>query len=581
MHWKSCIPALMCVLIAVGMTGPAWVAQEPSLIGLWEGLDLSGSVWAHWWTADALARGASPFIGTHSYLPVGLSPVFQYNLLDAILGAPWLWLADTRLGYNLACVAGLTSTGLAAYFLARTSGAQRSGALLSALIIESSSFVALELETGRISQVTLVFFLLALAFLIRAIERPSDKASAVGLGLTAAGTALVYWYYGFALLLAFTVLLIGQRKVLNKGHLWTLALGGGIASLLTVPFVLDLMSQWSSLPGVLRGGSHAAMIEQGREIAILNSRWLLWPIVAAEGVDKHQLGLLTVGLTALAIRTRTLRWKSWAALATVGWLLAMGPLLQTFSETTEISLPFGWLQALLPTFDRMWWPYRFEVLTLIPCAILAGHALDGWVQGRKRPVLWLGGALILSLVDAPLRSDSLPIESSQPPHVEPELYNDIDGPIFTTPVRPRRGSAERLMYAQTMHGQPTQNGDGEHINGHTPPGYDAWMDESRLVQVLTTLLTKGSVQSTVAPDDVEVLLDAGFEYVAADATIYEGPNGKNWAATHGRVFEAIWGRPSRVTRTGAVWKISPIQDEVVIDVEYARGTERATRRRSR
>jgi hypothetical protein len=323
------------------------------------------------------------------------------------------------------------------------------------------------------------------------------------------------------------------------------------------------------------------MIEQGREIAILNSRWLLWPLMAAEGVDKHQLGLLTIGLTALAIRTRTLRWKSWTAMATVGWLLAMGPFLQTFSESTTISLPFGWLQWLLPTFDRMWWPYRFEILTLIPCAILAGHALDGWIQGRKRPVLWLGGALVLSLVDAPLRSDSLPIETSQPPNVQSDLYRDVDGPIFTTPVRPRRAEAERLLYAQTVHGQPTQNGDGEHINGHTPPGYDAWMDESRLVQVLTTLLIEGSVQSTVTPNDVEVLLDAGFEYAAADATIYEGSNGKNWAATHSRVFEAIWGRAHRVTRSGAIWQISPIQDEVVIDVEYARGTDRATRRRAR
>ena len=212
---------------------------------------------------------------------------------------------------------------------------------------------------------------------------------------------------------------------------------------------------------------------------------------------------------------------------------------------------------------------------------LAGHALDGWVKERKRPGLWLGGALVLSLIDAPLRSDSLPIESSLPPGVESELYNGIDGPIFTTPVRPRRAEAERLMYAHTMHGQPTQNGDGEHINGHTPPGYDAWMEESQLVQVLTTLITKGSVKSTVTPADVELLLDAGFEYVAADATIYEGPNGKNWAATHGRVFEALWGRAQRVTRTGAIWQISPIQGEVVIDVEYARGTERATRRRSR
>ena len=577
MSWKSCIPALMCLLIAVGMTGPVWVAQEPSLVGLWEALDLSGSVWAHWWTADALARGANPFVGTHSYLPFGLNPVFQYNLLDAIVGAPWVWLAGIRLGYNLACVAALTCTGMAGYHLARTTGATRSGALLSALVIESSSFVALELETGRISQITLVFFLLGLAFLVRVIDRPTDHKQAVGLGLSAAATALVYWYHGFALVLASAIVLIGHRKALTKTHLFAIGLGGAIASLLTLPFAMDLVNQWSTLPGVLRGGTSAAMVEQGREIALMNSRWFFWPLIGTDGVDKHQLGLVTIGLTALAIRNRVPQWKSWTAVATVGWLLAMGPVLQP----TDIGLPFGWLQAFLPTFDRMWWPYRFEILTLIPCAILAGHALDGFIEGRKQPTLWLGGALVLSLVDAPLRTDSLPVQSSPAPQVVADLYQDIDGPIFTTPVRPGRAVAERLLYAQTVHSQPTQNGDGEHINGHTPSGYSAWMDESGLVQVLTTLVTKGSVQATVTPDDVDVLLDAGFEFAATDANVYEESNGKNWAATHGRVFEAIWGRPHRVTRAGSIWRISPIQDEGIIDVHYVRGNGRATRRRTR
>ena len=581
MSWKSCIPALMCLLIAIGMTGPVWVSQDPSLVGLWEALDLSGSVWTHWWTADALARGTNPFVGTHSFLPFGLKPVFQYNLLDAIIGAPWVWLAGVQHGYNLACVTALTTTGLAAYHLARTTGITRSGALLSALIIESSSFVALELETGRISQVTLVFLLLALAFLIRVIERPHDNAQAIGLGLAAAATALVYWYFGFALVLASIILLIGHRKALTQRHLLALGLGGAIASLLTLPFAVDLMGQWNTLPGVLRGGTNAAMVEQGREIAIMNGRWFLWPIIGSEGVNKHQLGLITLGLTALSVRNRVPQWKSWIAVATVGWLLAMGPVLQGFNEPTEISLPFGWLQMFLPTFDRMWWPYRFEILTLIPCAVLAGHALDGLVKGRKRPTLWLGSALVLSLIDAPLRTDSLPVQSSPAPDIQAELYQDIDGPIFTTPVRPGRAEAERLLYAQTIHGQPTQNGDGEHISGHTPPGYDDWMDESRLVGVLTTLASKGSVQSTLTPEDVDVLLDAGFEYAAADASIYTQSNGKNLAATHGRVFEAIWGRPQRVTRSGAIWKISPIQDEVIIDVQYVRGNDRSTRRVTR
>ena len=95
--------ALMIVVygvLAVGMTLPAWTADAPMIVGEASGLDLTGSIWAHWWAADALQRGVSPFVGDYSFFPSGVSPLLQYNLLDAIIHAPLVAMMGPRLGYN-------------------------------------------------------------------------------------------------------------------------------------------------------------------------------------------------------------------------------------------------------------------------------------------------------------------------------------------------------------------------------------------------------------------------------------------------------------------------------------------------
>ena len=99
---RPVLAVLVCAFLTLGMTWPAWVADTPSFIGHWDALDLPGSVWAHWWVQHAIASGASPFTDTVSFWPVGLDPVLQYNLLDALMGAPWIALFGVVDGYNLA-----------------------------------------------------------------------------------------------------------------------------------------------------------------------------------------------------------------------------------------------------------------------------------------------------------------------------------------------------------------------------------------------------------------------------------------------------------------------------------------------
>lgn len=575
----------VCLALSIWMTWPVWWTQEPSLVGHWDALDLPGSAWAHWWVADTLARGVNPFVDTVSFHPFGLNPVLQYNLLDAVVGAPWVWLAGPRVGYNLATVTALTTTGLAAYALARNSGLMRAGALFAAITIQSSSAVALELYEGRISQVLLAFFLLSLTALLRILRNDPTVRMAIGLGLASAATALVYWYSGLFLLLTAAIVLRSHSNKLTPSRWKMLGLSALIGLGLTLPFVVDLFQQWDTLPGMTRGAADSigsanfVSLKTGREVAIENSRWPFWPLYSRANQEAgHQIGILTMVLVGFAVRWKLPNKQAWLGVAGMGWVMALGPVLHGYSSTTTIGLPFGWMQNHLPTFSRMWWPQRFEVLTAIGFALIAGLALDRFIENRKHTRWWIFAALLLSVVDAPIRSGVLPVRASPVPQTNEALYEGLDGALLTTPAFPSVGILNRLRWIQTVHGLPIQNGNGEHIPGHRPDGYTEWIEANGILSALDGLHRTRSLKTRIEPADVQDLLDAGFRYAVADPAAYWDGTGRNWTVTHGRLFEPLWGRPIRLIRGGAVWKITPIEQGIDVEVEYAQGKARQLRR---
>jgi hypothetical protein len=86
------------------------------------------------------------------------------------------------------------------------------------------------------------------------------------------------------------------------------------------------------------------------------------------------------------------------------------------------------------------------------------------------------------------------------------------------------------------------------------------------------------MQARIEPADVQDLLDAGFRYAVADPAAYWDGTGRNWTVTHGRFFEQLWGRPIRLVKGAAVWKITPIEQGIDVEAEYAQGSARQLRR---
>ena len=546
-------------VLAVGMTLPAWTADAPMILGEASGLDLTGSVWAHWWAADALQRGASPFVGDYSFFPSGVSPLLQYNLLDAIIHAPLVAMMGLRIGYNLACVLVLVSTGWAAHRLGQAAGASHSAAVLTGVLVQASSFVALELHCGRISQAMLVFLLLALSNAVRMLRGEHATGFAVATGVLAAAAALVYWYYGAALLLAGVVILALGRASLDRGSLRAIGIAAVTGLSLTLPLVYALWDSWAQLPGIERADA-ASIIEA-------NSRGLLWPVLNADPVFGHQLSLVALLLAGVALWRGSRDGRTWGAMAVLGWVLALGP-------GGEGGLPFDWLQTLIPGMDRMWWPYRFEVLAVVGVAVLAGLGLDRLLTHRSRQGGWVVLAVLACTLDAPVRSGLLPITASTLPEYTEGLYPESSGALLTVPLNPSPSEAERLMLFQIQHGQPIPVGDGAHIPSHVPHAQDEWSSTNALLSALRDLQARGAVRATIQSEDVAALMRDGFTHAVVDPAVFDAARALPMGAAYSEVFRALWGEPVRTTRGGGTWEVQPLAETVVLDVVLRRGSER-------
>ena len=179
---------------ALVQTRNAFFSPVAVILGGADEPDWTGTLWTYWWTWKALLSGANPTVASHNLFPVGLDPVAQYNLLDALL-LGWLVpvVGPTR-GYNLCGLLVLMLAGWTGMTMARHLGATRWAAVCTGLLLQSSTMVTVEVTGGRLSQALLPFAGLAFVGLLRLFRTETDRAHAVRTGLFTAGTALVYWY---------------------------------------------------------------------------------------------------------------------------------------------------------------------------------------------------------------------------------------------------------------------------------------------------------------------------------------------------------------------------------------------------
>lgn len=569
------LACLACLAMALAQTWDAWTAARPVLIGGGLEPDWTGTAWAWWWTWEALLRGLDPFAGAWNLVPVGHEPVAQYNLVDGLLfGWALHFIGPTR-GYNLGCLLILATTGAAGVRLARVAGATWWASLVAGLALQCSSFASTELQRGRVGQVMMVFFVLALAETIRLCRSEGATGQALITGLLAALTALSYWFYAlFLALAAFPFAIAGLRR--RPRHV-ALHLTAAVACCVVVclPAVAALAAAGTDLPGFTRPYTEGMPPLQwtggdvGMAMAMGDSPEPWWPLsnTGAVGVQRRP-GLVLLVFVGLAVaapwrdRSRP-RWP-WVAAALLGYAFSLGPWPKIGPESW-LALPTPWLlaEAVVPYFNRLWWPRRFETVVLLATLPLAALALGELPWRRLAQVS--GAALLLELW---LVLDCWPITVDAPPHYDPQLYTGLDtadpaSALLTLPLGAPVKDSRFALWMQVVHGHPISSGLGDHLPGHRPPAWLAWIEANPFTDALYDAAQGPLRARTVPAASLQDLQDAGLGWVVLDPQVLPAHGRAGWVRRYTTLVTAALGEPD-LTRPGggARWRITVPQDAV-------------------
>ena len=566
------LPHIIYLLIAFIVCSPAWL-NEGHLIGGGDQPDWTGTAWAYWWTGHSLEHGHNPFDGTFNYFPIGQQPVAQYNLLDAFLAYPFLKLFGLYTGYNLFATMVVYTTAFGMHFLARVAGASLLPALFAGIAIETSGFLLLELQHGRLSQAMLVFWLIGLAGIVKISRGEGSWKWSIGTGICVAATSLTYWYWGLFFVFAAIPIWLSEFFLWDRKR-WKEILGAAATALvICLPYVFALMRDYETLPGVVRNlepwMDYGALSNQdfGLAMGIKQSHWPLWPLFHIDvDPDDKRIALVPLLIGGYACFQTLPEKRRWVAILLIGYILTLGPYLKWMDKTPfQIPLPYLALYEYMPFFQRFWWPQRLELLVLVGLSILAALQMERWflyLPKRGRTIAILG--ILFVLIDTPIRNNYFPVESHPPRRFQPRLYAGMKGPIITLPILSPNEISRHVLWLQTHHEQPILGGLGDHISSHRPSGFDNYVQSRNVLKALSEISVGSFNQVTIDPEDVDQIIEDGFEWIVVDPANFSPGLEAKWAFAFSSFCTQVWGTPSTQAAGGYGWKITKLHQPILI-----------------
>lgn len=502
--------------------------QSPSdrIVGNWMHPDCLGNHWLLVWVAEQTLGFESLLHNSSYYAPIGDAPWLAGNgsqgLLYSLFHAALSWPQSSTFFLFFVC----SFNNLAAYILARSLGAHRWSALILLSVMGCSPYIAQELSSGRFSQADLGFFLLSLALFFRILERPSRVLAAL-LGLCAALTSLLYFYYGFFLLLVGApVLIVRSLRREPIPRAFYEACGFGV--LLLLPLVGLFAANWEGIPGSTEtfphpesyGDSSGASLKyflfgETRFVGFCQSLpvLLLFLAALAQGAHRRFAGLLLAGGLA--------------------WWLCLGP-------TAGL---YNWIYGLHPFLERFWWPYRHCIIVATLLGAVACFGLPPRLAEKKWPVLLVIAALPVSLdlqgVRYQAKSSVLTL-----PHPLYEKLQRMEGEILLqTPLHPERTTSQVPLIAQLTHKKRLINGHAPWVERVRPPEWDKLLESNSFFSALVAY-EAGEIDGEVAfaEEDLETLKSMGLRYLVVDQELYVLPL-KSLSVGTRAAFQKLFGPP--------------------------------------
>jgi hypothetical protein len=536
---------LLCLLLVGAVFGPSLPLLHDHLLGV-EYVDHYGTQWFYWFVEHQLETGQGMGHTDLYFHPWG-KDIFLHtgvNVLDGYLALPFRRILGPTLGYNLFVLLGLSSAGLAFWFLAREFTEDRWIALLSSVLFALSPFVLFELVEGRPTQAVLTLPVLFLLFVFRSGSRPGLLAPVLA-GLFLALTGYQYWFYAFfgGMVCAAHGLHRIWRPPEDSGGRWRQlgrhALIAAVALVITAPVgvpLVTLAAEAGNVPGLLdvdRWGLFASppITAEDQTIGLF-----LWqPLRRFAGFYVIEAGpqerLLSqailvplcsfVALAALIWRPGKLPRGALVAMILMAGLLAMGPIF-IVHKTVLPNPVFLVLVKSIGFLKRLWWPARAASYLAILLG-LAVVALLAWAKARgPRFQLVVASGLTIGWGVELIQSDVLPYPAWN--DAIPAGYRCLaHGPPGAIMELPYSWTQAHLYY-QTAHARPIMGGMLENNPVFTPAEFTELCDENAFVSELFAAAKLNRVDPQWPEADAQAIHDLGYRYVVAqkDAFFHDG-----------------------------------------------------------
>ena len=470
---------------AAVITGPALLSGD--LLGHPD-VDVWNHAWGFWWFWDTLAAGRLPFRTDLVGAPEG-GVLYFIDPLGALAAMPWVAVFGATVAWNLVLLGRIAMAGWATHGLCRALSGPGAHNYVAGFAMASAPFLWVEIGNG-ISEVVAVGWIPASLWAAVAALPTRDPRRWALLGVCIGLATLSCFYYGLL-----SGILVGCLLTWNvlRGRAWRLGVGVSLAVALafaapglvllrrslTAPDAL--VTRAGTLNGlllehnavdprewVMPGAFHSVDFAARYGEAFQHTLYLRWTVLALVGWAcwRHRGEVaLWVGITLVSavLGLGTLLW--WDG----GWVTVGG---------RALSLPFGWLQALVPAL-AVTHPARLGLGAIVITSVIAGWGLKG--VGRR--ALWVVPLLLAETILASNAQWPLPTSPAAVPDVYRDLAaSDDSRAVLDLPANVGGTMAtSRYFWYQTVHRKPVpwfpdvheaHNGDRASVRlfEHTPSG---------------------------------------------------------------------------------------------------------------
>lgn len=514
--------ALVALVAVAGALGAAG-----HVVG--DGVDLYGTFWFFWWIKDCLEQARDPSFTDMMFHPLGKN-IFAHtgnNFVDALASVPFQaafgfpryqpWFIGLVLFVN-----GLSFRPLAREIL----GPGRPWSVWTSTILWMiCPFTLFELMCGRLTQAFLWFLPPAILWFLRiGHARRGRLGWLVAPTLAGLFTGLqgwTYWFMGWFMAFAFAWLAVGElrRGIVSPRRLalgWlTAAL---VCGLVIAPGALAMASAADQelVPGLVADSADTVFAKP--KALANNVAPMLHGVVLMERFGQPMFTTWTWGAAALLVLLFAGKERRrWFGLLLFFLLFGVGPILPDRDGNQWLPMPHYQLAyRFLPYFDRLWFPYRMEVMSQLAAAVGLGvvlSRLEGALAWRlKRATGLVFGAVVLLFMAEQNEHLAYPLlhRDFTPPSVYRWLH-DQPGSLIELPI----GMSRISISWQAVHERPTFGGMAENAQIFWPEGMKRRMSLN-LIRFLKDVTYNPSTKLTVSNRDKQRLLDEGFRWVVMD-----------------------------------------------------------------